>query len=72
MRPSHPAFRIALSTASILVQPCSGMTSGRYVAVKGRFEEKREEKREGDGENVDGVEAPELGEEEERTPDTEG
>lgn len=31
--PLHPAFWIALSTASSLSQPCSGMTSGRYVAL---------------------------------------
>lgn len=34
MRPLHPAFRIALSTASILSHPCSGAISGRYVAEK--------------------------------------
>jgi hypothetical protein len=34
MVPFHPALRIALSTASALSQPWSGMTSGRYVAVR--------------------------------------
>jgi len=34
MAPLHPALRIALSTASTLSQPWSGMTSGRYVAVR--------------------------------------
>ena len=31
-RPFHPAFRIRLTNASGLDQPCSGITSGRYVA----------------------------------------
>lgn len=34
IRPDHPALLMALSIASILFQPCSGITSGRYVAVK--------------------------------------
>ena len=34
--PVHPALWMALSMASILVQPWSGMTSGRYVAEKER------------------------------------
>lgn len=72
MRPSQPAFRIALSTASIFVHPCSGITSGKYVAVIGRFEVNRDEKRDGEGEKVEGVEAPELGEDVDRTPDIEG
>lgn len=29
---------MALSMASILLQPCSGMTSGKYVAVKVCFD----------------------------------
>ncbi len=32
MRPLQPALRMALSMASILSQPCSSATSGRYVA----------------------------------------
>ena len=34
MRPFQPALRMALSMASILSQPCSSATSGRYVAEK--------------------------------------
>lgn len=33
MWPPQPDFSMALSIASNLSHPCSGMTSGRYVAV---------------------------------------
>lgn len=38
MRPFQPAFWMALSMASNLSHPCSGMTSGRYVAEKDCFD----------------------------------
>lgn len=41
IRPFHPALWIALSTASILSHPCSGITSGRYVAVNDCFDVSR-------------------------------
>lgn len=41
IRPVHPALWIALSIASILSHPCSGMTSGRYVAEKDCLDVKR-------------------------------
>ncbi len=57
MRPSHPAFRIALSIVSFLSQPWSGATSGRYVAVIGRLFMKCDEalSRDGEDEYGDGV-----------------
>jgi hypothetical protein len=51
--PLHPALRIALSIASSLSQPCSGITSGRYVAEKVCFEVRRG--KEGDEENGEGA-----------------
>lgn len=49
MGPDQPALRMALSTASVFVHSCSGITSGRYVAVKVRLdEERRGRKREDD------------------------
>ena len=50
--PLHPAFRTALSTASSLSQPWSGITSGRYVAENVCFEVSRGKK--GDEESGEG------------------
>lgn len=50
--PLHPALRIALSTASSLSQPCSGITSGKYVAENVCFEVRRGKK--GDEDNGEG------------------
>lgn len=41
MRPSQPAFLIALSIVSILSHPCSRAISGRYVAVYDLFSHDR-------------------------------
>jgi hypothetical protein len=55
IRPSQPALCMALSMASTLLHPCSGMTSGRYVAEKTRFvdldllERRLEEEDKGEG-----------------------
>jgi hypothetical protein len=67
MRPFQPALRIALSIASMWSQPCSGATSGRYVAERVRRGARDAAEDSGDGDEEDEEdEEREEGEDEER------